>query len=161
METRWLTPEQEDAWRALMAALLLLPGALDSQLQRDAGLNHASYAVLAALSEAPGRAVRLSRLAAIAAMSMSRLSHLVDRLERSGWVERRAVPGDGRSTEAVLTDAGWAKVVETAPGHADFVRRLVFDGLTPAQVEALKDVFGTIVPRLDPEDRARTYRPAS
>ncbi|WP_418606627.1 MarR family transcriptional regulator [Georgenia sp. SUBG003] len=70
--------------------------------------------VLSALSEAPDRTIRMSRLATMANMSMSRLSHLVDRLSSQGWVERRPDPEDGRSTMAVLTDAGWEKVVETA-----------------------------------------------
>jgi DNA-binding MarR family transcriptional regulator len=152
-DTRWLSTEQEDAWRPLMAAIMLLPGALDAQLQRDAGLTHAGYGVLSALSEAPERAIRLSRLAHMASLSMSRLSHLVDRLEAAGWVERKPVPGDGRSTMAVLTDAGWDKVVATAPGHVDTVRTLVFDDLTPAQTRQLKKIFERIAPKIDPENR--------
>ena len=149
----WLTSEQEEAWRSLMAAILLLPGALDAQLQRDAGLTHGGYVVLSALSEAPERQIRMRRLAEMASMSMSRLSHLVDRLEARGWVERRPVPGDGRSTMAGLTDAGWEKVVETAPGHVDAVRSLVFEGLSAEQTRQLKSIFDTIVPKIDPENR--------
>jgi DNA-binding MarR family transcriptional regulator len=153
--TVWLTSEQEDAWRSLMAGLMLLPGALDAQLQRDADLTHAGYTVLSSLSEAPERAIRMSRLAAMANMSMSRLSHLVDRLERQGWVERQPVPGDGRSTMAVLTESGWDKVVTTAPGHAENVRTLIFDELSAAQVRQLKKIFDTVNSRLDPENRLR------
>ncbi|MPV36184.1 MarR family winged helix-turn-helix transcriptional regulator [Georgenia subflava] len=153
--TVWLTSEQEDAWRSLMAGLMLLPGALDAQLQRDAALTHAGYTVLSSLSEAPERAIRMSRLAAMANMSMSRLSHLVDRLEGQGWVERQPVPGDGRSTMAVLTETGWEKVVATAPGHVDNVRTLIFDELSAAQVKQLKKIFDTVNARLDPENRLR------
>lgn len=152
-ETIWLTEEQEDAWRSLMAAIMLLPGALDAQLQRDAKLTHAGYVVLSALSEHPERSIRLSRLAQISSMSVSRLSHLVDRLEKEGWVERRPVPGDRRSTMAVLTEAGWEKVVETAPGHVDNVRGLIFEHLTPAQTRQLKAIVDNILPQLDPENR--------
>lgn len=155
-QTPWLTAEQEGAWRSLMAAILLLPGALDAQLQRDADVTHAGYVVMSALSETPGRAIRMSRLAQMSSMSMSRLSHLVDRLEQRGWVERRPAPGDRRSTIAVLTEGGWEKVVATAPGHADNVKTLIFEGLTPAQTRQLKKIFDTIVPKLDPEDRLRT-----
>ncbi|NMR20985.1 MarR family winged helix-turn-helix transcriptional regulator [Cellulomonas fimi] len=152
-DTRWLSQEQEDAWRPLMAAMLLLPGALDAQLQRDAGLTHAGYGVLSALSEAPERTIRLSRLAHMASLSMSRLSHLVDRLEAAGWVERKPVPGDGRSTMAVLTEAGWDKIVATAPGHVETVQTLVFDDLTPAQTRQLRKIFEKIAPKIDPENR--------
>ncbi|MFH5823881.1 MarR family winged helix-turn-helix transcriptional regulator [Georgenia sp. AZ-5] len=152
-ETVWLTAEQEDAWRSLMGAILLLPSALDAQLQRDSHLTHAGYVALSALSEAPERAIRMSQLAQMASLSMSRLSHLVDRLERSGWVERRPVPGDGRSTMAVLTEAGWEKVVATAPGHVDTVRTLIFEDLTPAQTRQLKKIFDKITVKLDPENK--------
>ncbi|WP_127131479.1 MarR family winged helix-turn-helix transcriptional regulator [Georgenia sp. SYP-B2076] len=157
-ETVWLTSDQEDAWRSLMAAIMLLPGALDAQLQRDAGLTHAGYAVLSALSEAPDRAIRMSRLAHMASLSMSRLSHLVDRLENQGWVERKPVPEDGRSTMAVLTDAGWEKVVATAPGHVETVRTLIFDSLSPAQTRQLKKIFDRITPKIDPENRLSSCR---
>ncbi|MFC7405532.1 MarR family winged helix-turn-helix transcriptional regulator [Georgenia alba] len=150
-ETRWLTAEQEDAWRSLMTVLMVLPGALDSQLQRDAGLTHAGYAVLSALSEAPERTIRISRLATMANMSVSRLSHLLDRLADRDWVVRRPDPDDGRSTMAVLTDAGWEKVVQTAPGHVENVRSLVFEGLEASQITELKQISATIATRLDPE----------
>ncbi|GAA4430218.1 MarR family winged helix-turn-helix transcriptional regulator [Georgenia halophila] len=152
-DTRWLTADQEDAWRSLMAVLMLLPGGLDAQLQRDAGITHAGYAVLSTLSEAPGGTIRISRLATMANMSVSRLSHLLDRLAGHGWVERHPDPSDGRSTMAVLTDAGWDKVVETAPGHVDNVRSLVFDGLDAEQVGQLKRISATIAARLDPEHK--------
>ncbi|MFD1504733.1 MarR family transcriptional regulator [Georgenia yuyongxinii] len=159
-QTPWLTAEQEEAWRSLMAAILLLPGALDAQLQRDADVTHAGYVVMSALSETPDRAIRMSRLAQMASMSMSRLSHLVDRLEQRGWVERQPAPGDRRSTMAVLTEAGWDKVVATAPGHADNVKTLIFEDLTPAQTRQLKKIFDTIVPKLDPERRLLGCAPA-
>jgi len=152
-DTQWLTADEEDAWRSMMAVIMLLPGALDAQLQRDARLTHAGYVVLSALSEAPERTIRMSRLAMMANMSMSRLSHLVDRLSGQGWVERRPDPKDGRSTMAVLTDAGWEKVVDTAPGHVDNVRTLIFDALTPEQVSELKGISAAIAGRLDPENK--------
>ncbi|WP_043502371.1 MarR family winged helix-turn-helix transcriptional regulator [Georgenia sp. SUBG003] len=155
--TRWLTSEQQDAWRSVMSVLMLLPGALDAQLQRDTGLTHAGYVVLSALSEAPDRTIRMSRLATMANMSMSRLSHLVDRLSSQGWVERRPDPEDGRSTMAVLTDAGWEKVVETAPGHVENVRTLIFDDLTDAQVTELRQITQKISSRLDPEHKLRSF----
>lgn len=134
--------------------MTLLPAALESQLQRDAGLTHFGYWVLAMLSEAPSRSVRMSELAVLANGSQSRLSHLVTRLEEHGWVRRERVGDDGRGYVAVLTDAGYDKVVATAPGHVEEVRRLVFDLLTPDQVEALDGICSTILGKLGPETKA-------
>ena len=86
--------------------------------------------ILSGLSEAPGRTLRMSELAATANSSLSRLSHVVSRLEAKGWVRRESCPGDGRFINAVLTDEGWEKVKETAPGHVAAVRELLVDTLT-------------------------------
>jgi DNA-binding MarR family transcriptional regulator len=145
---RWLTADEQDAWRALVAVVLRLPGELERQLQREAGMSHFAYWVLALLSEAPGRRLRLSELAAEADASLSRLSHAVTRLEGRGWVTRRPCPDDARATLAELTDAGLEQVVAAAPGHVDTVRRLVFDGLDAADVADLGRVCARIVARL-------------
>lgn len=148
--TRWLDPEEQRAWRALIAVVLRLPGALEIQLQQDAGLGHFPYWTMALLSEAPGRALRLSELASQAGCSLSRLSHVVTRLEEEGLVERRACAEDARATLAVLTPAGLARVVEAAPGHVAEVRDRVFDALEPRDVADLLRVCGRIVERLEP-----------
>jgi DNA-binding MarR family transcriptional regulator len=142
---RWLSADEQRAWRRLAAVTMLLPAALESQLQRDADLTHFGYWVLAMLSEAPGRSVRMSELAAISHGSQSRLSHLVARLEEQGWVRRERADGDGRGFLAVLTDAGLAKVTATAPGHVEEVRRRVFDVLTPAQIAQLDQICAAIL----------------
>jgi DNA-binding MarR family transcriptional regulator len=149
---RWLTPDEHDAWIPLAGLLIKLPAALDAQLQRDAGLSHFEYMVLAGLSEAPGRTLRMSQLADLASGSLSRLSHVVTRLERRGWVRREACPGDGRYTNAVLTDEGWAKVVATAPGHVGTVRALVIDAIGPEQIGQLGDIARRIMRRVAPDD---------
>lgn len=154
LETRWLTDEQQQAWRRLAAVTMLLPAALESQLQRDADLTHFGYWVMAMLSEAPGRSVRMSELAAISNGSQSRLSHLIARLEERGWVLRERASGDGRGHVAVLTDAGYAKVVQTAPGHVEEVRSLVFDVLSPGQVDQMGDICAAILKRLTPPGHA-------
>src|SRR6201996_7494660 len=133
----WLSPEEQSAWRPFVALLFRLPSALDAQLQRDAGISNFEYMVLSALSEAEGRRLRMSDLAAMASGSLSRLSHVVSRLEKRGWVRRESCPGDGRFVNAVLTDDGWDKVVQTAPGHVAAVRRLLIDVLTPEQLREL------------------------
>lgn len=144
-ETLWLSPDQLRDWVSLVELLSTLPPAMDAQLKRDAGMNSFEYHILAVLAEAPDRTLILSELAPLAQGSLSRLSHAITRLERSGWVERRSctVRG-GRRAEAWLTDAGLAKLEKTAPGHVREARRLVVDVLTPGQFAALGDAARTI-----------------
>jgi DNA-binding MarR family transcriptional regulator len=152
-EPRWLTPEERDAWMTLTRVMLRLPAALDAQLQRDAGMSHFEYGVLAGLSEAPDRTLRMSTLAGLAEGSLPRLSQVVARLERRGWVRRTPDPSDGRFTLATLTDEGWVKVVATAPGHVEIVRDLVIDPLTRAQVRQMTAIGRRIMAAVDPVDR--------
>ncbi|MFI5936781.1 MarR family winged helix-turn-helix transcriptional regulator [Actinoplanes sp. NPDC051494] len=144
-EPRWLTDEQQQAWRKFVEVLVKIPAALEGQLQRDAGLTHMGYLVLTTLSERDDRRLPMSRLAKRASASLSRLSHVVARLEAQGWVRRERDPEDGRVQIAVLTDEGFAKVVESAPGHAASVQHLVFDRLTPAQVRQLTKVCESLL----------------
>lgn len=150
-EPHWLTQEERETWLPLVALLLKLPAALDSQLQRDAGLSHFHYLVLAMLSESPDHTRRMSELALVANGSLSRLSHAVSRLEQQGWVRRAGNVEDGRFTNATLTDAGWAKVVATAPGHVAAARDLVVDALTPEQLRQLRTISELILERLEPD----------
>jgi DNA-binding MarR family transcriptional regulator len=128
----WLSDEEQRAWRAFVALLFRLPAALDAQLQKDAGISQFDYLVLAT-----DRTLRMSQLAALASGSLSRLSHVVSRLEARGWVRREPCGSDGRSINAVLTEEGWQKVVATAPAHVAAVRRLLVDTLTPAAFRTL------------------------
>ena len=150
MTTRWLDDEELEAWTRFVAVVELLPGVLDQQLRRDSGLTHVEYMVLAMLSEAPGRTLRMSALAARTNASLARLSHVADRLETRGLVERSPCPEDRRATNATLTDAGWEVLRGAAPGHVETVRRHVLDPLTPAQVRQLSRIAGAMVERIDP-----------
>jgi DNA-binding MarR family transcriptional regulator len=141
----WLSDEQQAAWRPIVALLQRLPAALDAQLQRDAGITHFDHLVLTALSEAPEHTLRMSELAAMASGSLSRLSHVVSRLEAKGWVRREACPGDGRFINAVLTDDGWQKVVATAPGHVAAVRELLVDILTADEFQQLGAISAKVM----------------
>jgi DNA-binding MarR family transcriptional regulator len=145
----WLTADEQTAWRSVVALLIRLPAALDAQLQRDAGISNFEYMVLSSLSEAPNRTLRMSDLAAMASGSLSRLSHVVRRLEARGWIRREPCPGDGRFVNAVLTDDGWAKVVATAPGHVATVRSLLVDALTPEQLGALGAISDQVLTGLE------------
>ena len=151
--TRWLDPEERAAWLRLAAVMELLPGALDAQLRRDAGLSHFDYFVLAMLSEAPDHTLRMTALAQRTSATLPRLSHVVQKLEGRGFVERFPCPEDRRATNARLTDRGWDLVVETAPGHVETVRHLVIDGLSATQVRQLARISDAMLARLDPEGR--------
>jgi DNA-binding MarR family transcriptional regulator len=150
-EPRWLTTEERQAWLSLVSVIIRLPAALDAQLRRDAGISHFEYQVLAGLSESPGHTLRMSTLAVLADGSLSRLSQVVSRLERQGWVCRSPDPADGRYTLASLTPAGLEKVAQTAPGHVSAVRALVFDSITRPQVRQLTDIGQRITRAIDPQ----------
>jgi DNA-binding MarR family transcriptional regulator len=150
-EPRWLSEAERRTWLALLELVIRLPAALDAQLQRDAGMSNFDYQVLAGLSEAPDRTLRISDIARLANGSLSRLSHVIARLEKRGWVRRSPDPTDGRTTLATLTDAGWEKIVATAPGHVEAARALVFDPLTQAQQRQLDEIGRRIARAIDPD----------
>ncbi len=152
---RWLTDDEQRAWRRLAAVMLRLPTTLERQLQRDAGMTHVEYWVLALLSEEPDERLPLRRLAAQANSSLSRLSHVVTRLEDRGWVERQPDPTDGRTTLAVLTDVGRRVLVAAAPGHVATVRDVIFEALSDEDVADLERIAGRIAARLDDPPTAR------
>ncbi|MFE4512934.1 MarR family winged helix-turn-helix transcriptional regulator [Kitasatospora sp. NPDC056783] len=150
-EPRWLDESELDAWKAFSALLIKLPGALNAQLQQDAGLTNFEYLVLAGLSEAPERTMRMSMLAVLANGSLSRLSHVVTRLEKRGYLRREPCPDDGRYTNAVLTEDGHRQVVEAAPGHVNNVRSLVVDVLEPEQLRQLGEISARLLHAMDPD----------
>jgi DNA-binding MarR family transcriptional regulator len=151
VDTRWLSPEQMAAWVRLIAVVELLPNALDGQLRREAQLTHFDYYVLAMLSEAPEHTLRMTVLAGRTTATLARLSHVVQRLESRGFLERFPCPQDRRATNARLTEAGWQKVRESAPGHVAAVRENVIDALSPAQITQLREIGDAILHRLDPD----------
>ncbi len=145
---RWLDPTEQRAWRAFVDANRLVTHAVDAQLQRDSDMPHAYYEILARLSEAPGRALRMAELAARSRSSRSRLSHAVARLEARGWVRRSDCLSDRRGQVAELTADGYAALVAAAPRHVAQVRAAVFDALDAAQVEQLAQISEAIAARL-------------
>jgi DNA-binding MarR family transcriptional regulator len=160
-DSHWLDADERQTWLALAGALIRLPAALDAQLRRDAGISHFEYQVLALLSEAPDRTLRMSDLAMRAEGSLPRLSQVVARMEQRDWVRRIPDPADGRYTLAILTDQGRAKVAETAPGHVEEVRRLVFDPLTKAQSRQLREIGRRIIRATDADDRGIDGKPSA
>jgi DNA-binding MarR family transcriptional regulator len=150
-ETRWLSDDEQQAWRSFLVATNLLYDRLDRELQRDAGFPHGYYEILVRLSEAPDRRLRMSQLADRSQSSRSRISHAVSRLEESGWIRRESCPTDRRGSFAVLTDRGFAALEAAAPGHVEGVRRHVFDTLTDEQVVQLRTISQALVSHLSEE----------
>jgi DNA-binding MarR family transcriptional regulator len=145
----WLTSDELHSWLSVVRLMTWLPWSIDQQLQRDSGLKMVEYQVLAMLSGRPERTMRMSALAEVTNASLSRLSHLVDRLEKKGWVRREADPNDGRFTNAILTEDGFEMLAAAAPAHVRHVRSLVIDVLTPEQLRRLGRDAARIMARID------------
>ena len=150
-DSRWLTADEQLAWRTFLTACQTLFSTIDAQLLRDSDIPHGYYEILVRLSETPGRALRMTQLAEASTSSKSRLSHAVARLEERGWVRRADCPTDRRGQSAQLTDEGFAALAAAAPGHVDQVRRSLIDRLTPEQVEQLREISAAIIEGTDPD----------
>ena len=148
-ETHWLSPEELTAWRSFSRMVAKLQWALECQLQRSAGLSFVEYHALAMLSERPDHTMRMSELADLTNASLSRLSHLMKRLEQRELVRREPDPANGRFTNAILTEHGHASLVAAAPEHVAAVRELVIDALTPAQLRQFGAGAERIIQRID------------
>ena len=155
-DVRWLTDDEIDTWLKFRAVVELYPGLLDAQLRRDSQLTHMEYQVLAMLSEVPDRTLRMTALAARTNGSLTRMSHVVTRLEQRGIVARSACALDGRATNVTLTDAGHDALVAAAPGHVTQVRESFLDALSPAQLGQLDAICDAILDRIDPEGKMTT-----
>jgi DNA-binding MarR family transcriptional regulator len=145
----WLSADELDSWLSVVRLFTWLPWSIDQQLQRDSKLRMVEYQVLAMLSETPQHTMRMSSLAEVTNASLSRLSHLIDRLETRGFVRRETDQNDGRFTNAVLTDKGFKALADAAPGHVRHVRSLVIDVLTPEQLRRMGRDAGRIMARID------------
>ena len=142
-EPRWLSDSEQSAWRAYLRGSRILEEALDRDLQAQ-GLALSEYEILSMLSEAPRARLRMSELADLVVQSRSRLTHTATRLEKRGWVVRESCLSDRRGVELVLTEQGRARLVETAKGHVDSVRRHLLDVMTPEEFEALGSAMARV-----------------
>jgi DNA-binding MarR family transcriptional regulator len=146
---RWLTDAEVGSWLSVVRMMTWLPWSIDQQLRRDSNLGMVEYQVMARLSQSPERTLRMSALADLANASLSRLSHLVKRLEERGFVRREADPADGRFTNAILTEEGFGVLAAAAPGHVAHVRSLVVDVLSPEQLRRMGLAADRIMARID------------
>jgi len=146
--SRWLTDEEQHAWRGLLRMTAQLNARMNRQLQDDYGISLADYDVLVVLSEAPDGRCRVFELTEALAWEQSRVSHQLARMQRRGLVARQECPTDARGAFAVITEAGRAAIERAAPAHVETVRRLVFDGLGPDKLAALTAVTEGVLDRL-------------
>ena len=143
-QPRWLSHDEQQAWRATIRLSQLLLRQLDRDLNAH-GLNGHDYEILVELSEAPDQRLRMTELADATSQSRSRLSHQISRMENRGLVRRDDCEGDKRGTFAVLTTEGLAAIQRVAPDHVENVRRHFIDRLSPRQLEEIRDSFAPIV----------------
>jgi DNA-binding MarR family transcriptional regulator len=141
---RWLTDDEQQAWRATVQLSQLLFRQLDRDLNVH-GLNSRDYEILVELSEAPDHRLRMTDLADATSQSRSRLSHQISRMENRGLVRRDNCEGDKRGTFAVLTEAGMDTIERVAPYHVETVRRHFIDRLSPLQLEEVRSSFQPVV----------------
>ena len=149
-EPKWLNPREMKAWRSYIIASRRLLEALDSDLDGH-DLSMADYEVLAQLSDAPDRRMRMTELAEFAMLSKSRLSHRMKVMEKAGWVRREVCTEDKRGSFAVITDKGWRAIVKAAPDHVDSVRNRFVDNLTVKDQEELAKIFDRVTTKLRDE----------
>lgn len=142
---RWLSDDEQTTWRTFLSMQRLIRDRLERQLTQDAGMPMTYYIILAMLSEAPDRTLRMSELATIAGTSQSQLSHAASRLEEAGWIERRRCENDKRGYLASLTDAGMEVLTRAAPSHVESVRSVLFDAITPEQVAQLRELSEAVL----------------
>jgi DNA-binding MarR family transcriptional regulator len=146
--TRWLTEEEQRAWRGLLRMTAQLNARANRLLLQEYGISLADYEVLVALSEAPEGQLRVFEVADALAWEQSRVSHQLARMQRRGLITREGCATDARGAFAVLTTAGHATIERAAPAHVEQVRQLVFDELSHEQVGALTEITTRVLDRL-------------
>lgn len=147
---RRMTSRELAIWRSLIETTAELARILGAQLQ-ESGVSPADYQVLLALSEADGRQLRSSELAAAIGWERSRLSHHLGRMERRGLIRRSECPTDSRGAEVSLTEGGAAAFRRVSVPHLRAIKKHFADALTPAQFEALADIMQALENHLHPE----------
>lgn len=136
---KWLDEGEQRAWLAFLGTHALLDRRLDQRLKQEVGLSHLQYEILARLSGAPGRELRMAELASTVFNSKSGVTYQVGQLEQAGLVRRRVCESDVRAVYACLTDEGMALLKRAAPGHVALVRELLIDVLTPDELRAMAE----------------------
>jgi len=142
----WLSADEQRVWRNYLTMTARLQSAMSRQLQADCGLSLADYDVLVALDEQRG--CRIAELGERLGWEQSRLSHQLSRMRTRGLVVRSGAADDRRAATVDLTDDGRAALTSAAPGHAELVRNVVFEGASAAQLRALDRWTSEVLARL-------------
>jgi DNA-binding MarR family transcriptional regulator len=154
LDVRWLTAQEEHLWRRWLTLNARLSATLHRELQNDAGLSMPDFEVLVHLTDSPAGRVRVTDLARLLQWERSRVSHHVTRMESRRLVQRVECAEDGRGAFIVITPQGRAAIEQAAPGHVSTVRRLVFDALTPEEIDALATIIDKALAQLDNQPKA-------
>jgi DNA-binding MarR family transcriptional regulator len=152
-QPRWLDSEQLHAWRAFLLAYARVVQFLNDDMQARSDMPLTWYDVLVHLSEAPEQTLCMTDLAESVFISRSGLTRLVDRMEVGGLVKRSPAPDDRRRMMASLTDEGFRRLADAAPGHVEALRRVMIDLLDEIDVRTLAAVMDKInasAPESDP-----------
>jgi DNA-binding MarR family transcriptional regulator len=143
-------------WRSLMRLVVTLPRALGDDLVRSRGVTANEYTALMHLSEAPNRELRITDLAAATALSVSRISRLLDDLQARQLIVKRRTEIDGRGNLACLTRQGLALLKAAYPEHLASVRRLVMDHIDDADKPRLARALEAVAANVDESARRAT-----
>jgi DNA-binding MarR family transcriptional regulator len=148
-DVRWLTAAEERVWRRWLTLNARLSATLHRELQDDAGLSMPDFEVLVHLTDSPEGRIRVTDLARLLQWERSRVSHHVTRMARRRLVQRVECAEDGRGAFIVITPQGRAAIEQAAPGHVTTVRRLIFDALSPEEVDAFATLIERVLAHLD------------
>jgi DNA-binding MarR family transcriptional regulator len=148
---RWLTAEEQHAWRSFIRLHDRLRGRLSRLLQAESNVSSADFGVLVELTDVPDGRRRFLDLANALEWEKSRMSHHIARMVKRGLVVRDECPEDGRGAFVVITEAGRAMIEAAAPRHVEAVRELFLDHVTPAELRMLAQISERVVEKLDEE----------
>ncbi|MEO3786012.1 MarR family transcriptional regulator [Actinocorallia sp. B10E7] len=151
-DTRWLSDDEQRAWRSYLRMQNRLTAELNRRLQTASGLSLADYDVLVHLTDAPDGRLRPYELQRELHWEQSRLSHHLSRMHKRGLVRREECDEDKRGAYVLLTEAGRQAITEAAPDHVETVRRLFVDALSPEQIDALERLAVQVLTRLEISD---------
>ena len=157
-DTRWLNEAQQRSWRASLLGHTLLMDRLDDDLRRNHDISLTEYEILVRLSEREDHCMRMAHLADALAHSRSRVTHTIDRMERAGYVERRASPDDGRGVVAAMTDKGWELLQAAAHAHVQGVRSNLIDLVSDEEFEIAGKVMNAVADHLIGRHPAMEFR---
>jgi DNA-binding MarR family transcriptional regulator len=141
---KYFAPERELAFFGFMQAHVELVRGIDHALQTGHGLSLKDYELLNRLGRSEQRSLRMTDVAELIRLSLSRVSRLVDALAARGLVERRACAYDKRVSYVALTDAGCELLRGAQDTFLETVEDRFLGLVTEEEMRVLADVFGRL-----------------